>query len=184
MENTWEYTRSFSIGFKIIETLYYIVISNTHNLIYIFMILSMFNNAGLISLVYPISVFGYALLEENRPRKEFWDFVRSYTTSILCLKFIWNLEIFNNYAHTETFNYFEGITKLGLIDYSNIYQLTLYMLPEVLIISLVMLNEIALKLNGLYYETEQDIENINEGIQRFIEKEDNDKFANQATSNF
>lgn len=57
------------------------------------------------------------------------------------------------------------------------------MLPEVLIISLVMLNEIALKLNGLYYETEQDIENINEGIQRFIEKEDNDKFANQANSN-
>ena len=52
------------------------------------------------------------------------------------------------------------------------------MLPEVLIISLVMLNEIALKLNGLYYETEQDIENINEGIQRFIEKEDNDKYAN------
>ena len=46
-----------------------------------------------------------------------------------------------------------------------------------------MLNEIALKLNGLYYETEQDIENINEGIQRFIEKEDNDKFANQANSN-
>jgi hypothetical protein len=57
------------MGFKIIETLYYIVISNTHNLIYIFMILSMFNNAGLISLVYPLSVFGYALLEENRPRK-------------------------------------------------------------------------------------------------------------------
>ena len=118
------------------------------------MILSMFNNAGLISLVYPVSVLGYSLLEENRPRKEFWDFVRLYTTFILCLKFIWNLEIFNSYAHTETFNYFEGLTKLGLIDYQNIFQLTLYMLPEVLIISLVMLNEIALKLNGLYYETE------------------------------
>jgi hypothetical protein len=154
MENTWEFTRSFSMAFKIIETFYYIGISNTHNLIYIFMILSMFNNAGLISLVYPVSVLGYSLLEENRPRKEFWDFVRLYTTFILCLKFIWNLEIFNSYAHTETFNYFEGVTKLGLIDYQNIFQLTLYMLPEVLIISLVMLNEIALKLNGLYYETE------------------------------
>ena len=57
------------------------------------------------------------------------------------------------------------------------------MLPEVFIISLVMLNEIALKLNGLYYEIEQDIENINEGIQRFINKEDSDKLANQASSN-
>jgi hypothetical protein len=58
------------------------------------------------------------------------------------------------------------------------------MLPEVMIISLVMLNEIALKLNGLYYEIEYDVENINEGIQRFIEKEDNDKFADQANSKF
>jgi hypothetical protein len=73
---------------------------------------------------------------------------------------------------------------LGLIDYQNIYKLTLYMLPEVMIISLVMLNEIALKLNGLYYEIEYDVENINEGIQRFIEKEDNDKFADQANSKF
>ena len=106
MENTWEFTRPYSMAFKIIETFYYIIISNTHNLIYIFMILSMFNNAGLISLVYPVSVLGYALLEENRPRKEFWDFVRLYTTFILGLKFIWNLEIFNNYAHTEMFNKF------------------------------------------------------------------------------
>ena len=73
---------------------------------------------------------------------------------------------------------------MGLIDYQNIYKLTLYMLPEVMIISLVMLNEIALKLNGLYYEIEYDVENINEGIQRFIEKEDNDKFADQANSKF
>ena len=84
--------------YKIIETFFYIAISNTHNLIYIFMILNMFNNAGLISLVYPVSVLGYALLEENRPRKEFWSFVRVYTTFVLALKFIWNLEILNQYV--------------------------------------------------------------------------------------
>ena len=68
--------------------------------------------------------------------------------------------------------------KIGLIDYIDLFKLTMYMLPEVMIISLVMLNEIALKLNGLYYEIEQDIENINEGIQRFIEKQDSDKQQN------
>ncbi len=97
MDNTWEFTRTKSMIYKIIETFCYIAISNTHNLIYIFMILNMFNNAGLIGLVYPISVLGYALLEENRPRKEFWGFVRVYTTFVLALKFIWNLEILNQY---------------------------------------------------------------------------------------
>jgi len=32
----------------------------------------MFKNAGLFGLIYPLSIFGYALLEETRPRKEYW----------------------------------------------------------------------------------------------------------------
>jgi len=61
----------------------YITISNTQNLTYLCMILSMYMNAGLISVIYPIAVFGYALIEETRPRKEFWNFIRSYTTGLL-----------------------------------------------------------------------------------------------------
>jgi hypothetical protein len=41
-----------------------------------------------------------------------------------------------------------------------------------------MLNEIALKLNGLYYEVENDIENINEGIQRILDKNYSDENNN------
>ena len=74
--------------FKLVETWYYMIVSNTQNLIYLCMIFSMFENAGLISLVYPIAVFGYALLEETRPRREFWDFVRTYTTALLFFKFL------------------------------------------------------------------------------------------------
>ena len=33
------------------------------------MMASMMENAGLISIVYPLSIFGYAMLEETRPRK-------------------------------------------------------------------------------------------------------------------
>jgi hypothetical protein len=36
----------------------------------------MYKNAGIISIPYPIAVFGYALLEETRPRKEFWVYIR------------------------------------------------------------------------------------------------------------
>jgi hypothetical protein len=69
MERTWAFTRPSSMVFKLIETFFYVIISNTQSLIYIAMIFSMFMNAGLISLIYPLSVFGYAMLEETRPRK-------------------------------------------------------------------------------------------------------------------
>jgi hypothetical protein len=53
---------------KLIETLFYVIISNTQNLIYLCMMFSMFQNAGVISIVYPFLLFGYALVEETRPR--------------------------------------------------------------------------------------------------------------------
>lgn len=49
------------------------------------------------------------------------------------------------------------------------------MLPEVLIIAFIMLHEIQLQLNGLYYSIEQDIETIDDGIQRTIEQGDAEK---------
>jgi hypothetical protein len=51
------------------------------------------------------------------------------------------------------------------------------MLPEVLIITLIMLNEIRLHLIGLYFENESAIESIEEGIQRNIEQGDAEKVA-------
>ena len=49
------------------------------------------------------------------------------------------------------------------------------MIPEVLIICLIMLNEIKLRLLGLYYEIEEDIESVLEGIERNMEKGDEEK---------
>lgn len=77
--------------YLLFETLIQIWMSNLKGLIYFFMVLSMFANTGLISLIYPISVLGYAMLEETRPRKGFWHFFLVYTTVILLIKFIWNL---------------------------------------------------------------------------------------------
>lgn len=96
MPRTFEFTRPYSMLQKLLETMFYIIISNTQSFIYMSMIWSMFMNAGIISLIYPILVFGYALLEETRPRKEFWVFIREYTTFILFLKFVMNLSIFDN----------------------------------------------------------------------------------------
>lgn len=67
------------------------------------MISSMYTNAGLISMPYPIAVFGYALLEETRPRKEFWGWIRNYTIALLFLKFLANLSILEPLFNSDSF---------------------------------------------------------------------------------
>jgi len=64
-----------------------IFISNTEFICYMAMLSSMFISAGLIGLFYPLSIFGYALLEETRPSKKYWYMVLIYTSVLLILKF-------------------------------------------------------------------------------------------------
>jgi hypothetical protein len=111
----------------------------------------MYQNAGLISLVYPIAIFGYALLEETRPSKEFWSYIRIYTTFLLFLKFLLNLSVFGDALRSDTYEYYAGLLKIGIFDYDDLGRLLMYMSPEIFIIVFIMLNEIHLKLIGLYY---------------------------------
>lgn len=37
-------------------------------------------------------MFGFALIEEVRPRKRYWDFIRNYTIFVLLIKMIFNLD--------------------------------------------------------------------------------------------
>ena len=142
MKRTWAFTRTSSMLLKLVETFFYIIISNSQNLIYFSMILSMYCNAGLISIPYPILVFGYAMLEETRPRKEFWKYIRQYTQFLLIVKFLANLSIFCEVMESETFLVLQGYVKIGIYDYDSLGELVFYMIPEIMIIIFVMLNEI------------------------------------------
>lgn len=84
---------------KYVELMIYTVITNTDNFLYFFMMLSMYQNAGLMSIIYPISIFGYALIEENRPSKKYWNFIRVYTICILFLKMIVNLSLLDTFLN-------------------------------------------------------------------------------------
>lgn len=175
MKKTWEFTRTLPMIIRLVETFFYIVISNTQNFIYLAMIMSMFQNAGIISLIYPISVFGYALLEETRPRREFWIFIRQYTTVLLFFKFVMNLSLFAPLLESDWFKFYASLLKIGIYEYTDMSELTMYMIPEVLILCLIMLNEIKLRLLGLYFEIEEDIEGVLQGIDRTLEKGDEEK---------
>jgi hypothetical protein len=173
MPITWNFTRPWALTIRLIETIFYIWISQTQNLIYLSMIFSMFQNAGLISIIYPIMVFGFGLIEEVRPKKEFWRIIRLYTTFVLILKLTFNLKYCHSFFDQAIYKeVIQGYLKLGLYDHDSLLQSLFYMMPEVLIVSFIMLNEIKLKLCGLYFQAEDEQENINEAINRFKMKGD------------
>lgn len=62
---------------------------------YLFMIISMMKNAGLISVVYPFVVFGYSLLEEINPRKKIWYGILIYTEVLILIKFLYQLSFWD-----------------------------------------------------------------------------------------
>ena len=59
------------------------------------MICSMMKNAGLISVVYPLVVFGYALFEEINPRKKLWYAIMIYTECLILIKFVYQLSFWD-----------------------------------------------------------------------------------------
>lgn len=166
MRVTWNFTRTWPLVQRLIETFFHIIISQTQNLIYAAMVFSMYQNAGLISVFYPIMAFGWGLTNETRPKKEYWRIIRLYTTFLLLAKFIFNMAIMEPVVKSDTYVQIQGYGKLGFFDYPSILDMLKYMSPEILIISLIMLNEIKLKLCGIYFQIEGELETIQEAIDR------------------
>ena len=67
------------------------IITNMDFISYICMILTAIINPGIVTLIYPFSVFGYAIFEETRPKPSFWYFILAYTQVIVVIEFIFSL---------------------------------------------------------------------------------------------
>ena len=144
------------------------ILSKSAELSYFFMIYSMIYNAGLVSIIYPFAIFGYALMEETRPGKHFWIFMTNYTLAILGLKFLVQLDF---WLHLEVDIAIKPITDwviFGLRTTEGITPLLSYILPEVLILACIMANNYYEILIGLYDVSETDLENITQARDRFL----------------
>lgn len=109
----------------------------------------------------------------------------------MMFKLFLNLSLFDKILRSDKFNSVSSYLKIGIYEYSHPIDLIMYMMPEIFIICFIMLNEIKLKLLGLYYENEMEVETIQEGIQRNMEKGDEEvleqkkiKAANMCMSNY
>lgn len=89
MKRTMEQIRWGKLIQRYLQLIIEIIASNSDYVCYIFMIVSMMKNAGLISLVYPFLVFGYGLMEEANPRRKIWYGIMIYTEVLILIKFLY-----------------------------------------------------------------------------------------------
>jgi len=68
-----------------------------------------------------------------------------------------------------------GYVKLGLFSYDKLSDILVYILPEIFILCLLMVNSIYLRMLGFRNQSEHDIEDIISGIDRTIERGNIDK---------
>ena len=77
-----------------------------------------------------------------------------------------NLSIWESFLENDSVKFYLSLLKIGIYDYESFSSLFFYMVPEILIICFIKLNEIKLKLLGMYWANENQIETVHEGIQR------------------
>lgn len=63
-------------------------------LVYFCLILNAMISSNALALVYPLSLFLYALIEYPKPNKKYFRFLWGYTTFLLCLKFLYQFKVF------------------------------------------------------------------------------------------
>lgn len=66
----------------------------SHLVVYLVMFLNALLYANALSLLFPVSLFVYALLEAPRPSRRYWRFVLGYTMVVILAKFLFQLPIF------------------------------------------------------------------------------------------
>ena len=73
---------------RYIYALMTILIAHTDTICYFLMILNHMVNANMLSLVFPLVLMGYALMEDPRPPSRFWKVILVYAEIVIFIKFI------------------------------------------------------------------------------------------------
>lgn len=89
MTETKRFIRFGNLTLSYMGLILEILITYSDYLCYFFMIVSMMVSAGILTLFYPLIVFGYALLEETNPSKGCWYTILIYTMFLILTMFIY-----------------------------------------------------------------------------------------------
>ena len=167
-----------------------VVWTNLDIVTYLFMISYFaFVCPGLATVIYPLSIFGFAILYETGPPKMYWHFIMGYTQLLIFIEFslslAWSIQIQLGGVGLawlgliiETLNSYQEYTGIYLVESANplanspkplgATELWMHFAPKITITCLVMLliqNEIAL---DIFEQKEPQKEKVEEAYIRYI----------------
>ena len=159
--------------------------SNFDYFIYLIMIIDHMINSSILSLFYPLSIFCYALLENPRPKRTYWQVCLFYTILVLIVKFIFQLKLFVSIMESEQYLKFVDVLynyKIGIKYFDNGFgvEFFVYIIFDALLLLLLSINKNILISNGLWDKREEQIENIylaNERVEKFKNINFNEAFG-------
>ena len=146
-------------------------INNFNAVCYFVMILDHMISSSIITLVYPLSIFCYALLEYPRPKKIYWILVLYYTFILISSKFILQLKIILVILKEDIYkslidNLYNNRIGYKYYDSSFSPEFMKYIFFDALIIICVLVNRNLLITDGLWDKREEEVENIYEASER------------------
>ncbi len=153
--------------------IYRILMSSTQFYCFFFMILDHLFNSSAISLVYPISVFVYGLVEHCRPRAMYWSLVLIYTELVLAVKYFIQLDVLTYFiSHDDLNAILVDYNRIGLkvFDSTSSSDFFKYILFECLIALFTLIHQYVLIFLGIYDKRELEQESITQAIDRICTK--------------
>lgn len=164
MQRTQTYMETRAGFYELLSAMIEVFVANAGSICCLLMIFCHLINGALLTVFYPIAVFAYALLEETKPQKWFWNIVIYYTIAFVFIRFATQF----NFGFEEYLFWMQKY-YIGLEPVKEGYQMINYILCEILIICAANLAKMNLDLLGLTERDELQTETVSEAIKRFIE---------------
>ena len=146
-------------------------IKNASWLCYIAMIINHMVSGSIVTLVYPFSIFCYALLDYPRPKKEYWILCLYYTLVIVCVKSAIQLKLIVYIIGEQNLKkLLDNLTnyRLGFKYFDSTFHRAFvkYIIFDILVILWILINRNLLISEGLWEKRENEIENIYQASER------------------
>ena len=129
------------------------------------------HSGSLLSMFYPLSIFCFALLENPRPKKYYWQICLYYTLFLLSIKFIFQLKLFSSIFETKKYSEFVNNLykyKIGIKYFDEGFSIAFfnYISYDVFLLLIFSLNKNILIGSGIWDKREEQIENIFQASER------------------
>ena len=86
------------------------LVDNRQIFVYLLMFFIQLVNGYIITLIFPLLLFTYALVEYPRPRKGFWNTMIILTSCVIIIKYLFQFKFIGNEL-THSFFEFMGLTR-------------------------------------------------------------------------